>query len=226
MFEKILGSIHFLESTSYDSNITYIDAKDIQVLVDTGTGLNAPRLDQDLRRLGTSAEEITDIVLTHCHIDHIGGVIPLLDCGSPTIHLHREEAERINAGDMELTLADTFGGELPPIRVDDALEEGQVLSFGDVDLKVYHTPGHSIGSICLHEENLRLMLTGDTMFPEGSFGRVDFPTGDPVQLVESLRRISTIDFDIALPGHMYAIRHSATRSARSSYEMARSWFMS
>jgi hydroxyacylglutathione hydrolase len=226
VFERILGPIHFLESTSFDSNIIYIDGGDLQVLVDTGTGLNAAQLDRDLRRLGTSAEKITDIVLTHSHIDHIGGVIPILDSASPSIHLHREEAERINSGDMELTLANTFGAELPPIRIDDALEEGQVLTFGDVNLKVFHTPGHSIGSICLFAEDLKLLLTGDTMFPEGSFGRVDFPTGDSSKLVESLGRISQIDFDIALPGHMWAIKHGANKSARMSYEMARSWFTS
>lgn len=226
MFERIVGQVHFLESTSFDSNIIYIDGGDLQVLVDTGTGLSAPLLDRDLRRLGTSADRITDVVLTHSHIDHIGGLIPILDSASPTIHLQREEAERINSGDMELTLADTFGGKLPPIRIDDLLEEGQVLTFGDVSLEVYHTPGHSIGSICLYSEDLSLMLTGDTMFPDGSFGRVDFPTGDPSKLVESLRRISEVDFEIALPGHMWAITQKAKMSARMSYEMARGWFRS
>ncbi len=79
-------------------------------------------------------------------------------------------------------MADTFGAELPPIRIDDPLEEGRFLSFGDVNLQVYHTPGHSIGSICLHDQDLGLMITGDTMFAEGSFGRVDFPTGDSSKL--------------------------------------------
>lgn len=226
MFERIAGQVYFLESTSFDSNIIYIDGGDLHVLVDTGTGLSARKLDLDLRTLGTSTEEITDIVLTHSHIDHIGGLIPILESASPRIHLHREEADRINSGDMELTLADTFGAELPPMRIDDPLEEGRVLSFGDVNLHVYHTPGHSIGSICLHDQDLSLMITGDTMFAEGSFGRVDFPTGDSSKLVQSLRRISQIDFDIALPGHMQAITQDAKSSARLSYEMARGWFRS
>ncbi len=101
MFEKIAGQVYFLESTSFDSNIIYIDGGDLHVLVDTGTGLNAPKLDLDLRTLGTSTEAITDVVLTHSHIDHIGGLIPILESASPTIHLHREEADRINSGDME-----------------------------------------------------------------------------------------------------------------------------
>jgi glyoxylase-like metal-dependent hydrolase (beta-lactamase superfamily II) len=226
VFERIVGPIHFLESMSFDSNIIYIDGGDHHVLIDTGTGLNAQKLDQNLRRLGTSAEKITDVVLTHSHIDHMGGLFPILASASPRIHLHREEADRINSGDMEVTLADTVGAELPPIRIDHPLEEGQTLDFGDVSLQVYHTPGHSIGSICLYAKDLGLLITGDTMFPEGSFGRVDLPTGDLSKLVQSLRRISQIDFDIALPGHMHAIIEDAKSSAQLSFEMARTLFRS
>lgn len=226
MFQRIVGPVHFLESTSFDSNIIYIDGGARNVLVDTGTGLNAQRLDQDLRRLGTKAEKITDVVLTHSHIDHMGGLFPILASASPRVYLHREEADRINSGDTEVTLADSVGAELPPIRIDNPLEEGQILDFGDVSLQVYHTPGHSIGSICLYIEDLSLIITGDTMFAEGSFGRVDLPTGDSSKLVHSLRRISEIDFDIALPGHMQAITEDARDSARLSFEMARTLFRS
>jgi len=225
LFRRISGPVYFHVSTSFDSNITYIDGGEHHVLVDTGTGLESARLDQDLKKLGTSSSEITDIVLTHSHIDHIGGVISLLSSGSPKIYLHKEEGERINSGDMELTLADTFGAELDTIKIDRMLAEGDILEFGDVSLRIYHTPGHSIGSICLHEESLGIMLTGDTMFPDGSFGRVDFPTGNQAKLVDSLRRLSEIDFQIALPGHMGPVMSDAKRSARASYEIARGWFI-
>lgn len=225
MFRRISGPVYFHVSTSFDSNITYIDGGEHHVLVDTGTGLESARLDQDLKKLGSSSSEITDIVLTHSHIDHIGGVIPLLSSGSPKIYLHKEEGERINSGDMELTLADTFGTELDTIKIDRMLAEGDILEFGDVSLRIYHTPGHSIGSICLHEESLGIMLTGDTMFPDGSFGRVDFPTGNQAKLVDSLRRLSEIDFQIALPGHMGPVMSDAKGSARASYEIARGWFI-
>ncbi|MFX0107154.1 MAG: MBL fold metallo-hydrolase [Candidatus Hodarchaeota archaeon] len=207
-----------------DSNIAFIDGGERKVLIDTGTGIYTESLNRDLEKLGTSISELTDVILTHSHIDHIGGVAGILEQSKVKLHLHKSEADMINSGDMTLTLSYTFGVELPPFRIEGILEEGQTATFGDVDMKVYNTPGHSIGSICLHIEDFRLLFTGDTMFPGGSFGRVDFPTGSPKQLVESLRRISEIDFDIALPGHMNAIMGGATRHAKSSYDMAKTMF--
>ncbi len=224
MFEHISGPIYFLTSRTFDSNITFLDCGDKQVLIDTGTGVNAEHLEKSLGKLGSSMESITDVVLTHSHIDHIGGVAILLEEASPKLHLHKAEADMINKGDMSLTLSDTFGARLPPLKIEGILEEGEVMQFGNLNLRVYNTPGHSIGSICLEILNTGIMVTGDTMFPGGSFGRVDFPTGSPQQLVESLRRLSEISFEIALPGHMNAIKHGAQRSAIASYEMARGWF--
>ncbi len=226
MFQHISGPIHFRVSNSMDSNIGFIDGGDSKVLVDTGTGIYHNNLDKDLRALGTSADSITDIVLTHSHIDHIGGVIPFLEGNTPKIHLHRSEAELINSGNMMLTLGNTFGVDFPPFKIDNLLDEGTVITFGDVNLRIYSTPGHSIGSICLHEESLGVLFTGDTMFPGGSFGRVDFPTGSPKDLVMSLKRITELDFEIALPGHMNVVRNNAKGHAKSSYEMARGWFRS
>lgn len=224
MLRHIAGPIYFRVSNSMDSNIGFIDGGDSKVLVDTGTGIYHSNLDKDLQSIGSSAEEITDIVLTHSHIDHIGGVIPFLEQQSPKIYLHRSEGELINSGNMMLTLGNTFGVDFPPFKIHHLLDEGDTITFGNVSLKVYNTPGHSIGSICLHAEDLQLLFTGDTMFPGGSFGRVDFPTGSPKDLVSSLKRISEMDFEIALPGHMNSIHSKAKDHARSSYEMARSWF--
>lgn len=224
MLDQIADGIFFILSRSFDSNITYIKSGDHEVLVDTGTGLYAANLEKDLQTQGSSLGAITDVVLTHCHIDHIGGVIPLLEKGSPKLYLHKEEAEPINNGDMSHTLGDTFGADLPPLKIDVILEEGDMIDFGDVKLNVFHTPGHSAGSIVMQVEGSGILFTGDTLFPGGSFGRVDFPTGSAEKLVASLKRISEMDFDIGLPGHMNAMKYNAKRSALTSYQMAKNWF--
>ena len=224
MLDQITESIYFILSRSFDSNITYIKSGDHEILVDTGTGLYASSLDKDLQTQGSSLEAITDVVLTHSHIDHIGGVIPLLEIGAPKLYLHRAEAEPINKGDMSQTLGDTFGADLPPFKIDVMLEEGDLIDFGDVKLHVFHTPGHSSGSIVMRVDGSGILFTGDTLFPGGSFGRVDFPTGSPEKLVESLKRISEMDFDIGLPGHMNAMKYNARQSALASYQMAKNWF--
>ena len=224
MFDKIADSIYFLVSRSMDSNITFIQSGDHHVLVDTGTGMNYHALDKELQNLGSSLSQLTDIVLTHSHIDHIGGVIPIVEEGSPKIHLHRAEGEPINEGNMSQTLSDTFGVDLPPLKIEGLLEEGSILEFGDVKMEVYHTPGHSLGSICLMILDTGILITGDTLFPGGSFGRTDFPTGDERALVASLKRISEMTFEIGLPGHMHAMKFNAQKSAHSSYQMAKSMF--
>jgi glyoxylase-like metal-dependent hydrolase (beta-lactamase superfamily II) len=91
-------------------------------------------------------------------------------------------------------------------------------------MEVLHTPGHSLGSICLRILDTGILITGDTLFPGGSFGRTDFPTGNERDLVESLRRISEMSFEIGLPGHMHAMKFNAQKSAYSSYKMAKSMF--
>ena len=224
MLDPITDSIYFIMSRSFDSNITYIKSGDHHVLIDAGTGMNTSNLDKDLQSQGASLESITDVVFTHCHIDHIGGVIPLLERGSPKLYLHKAEAEPINNGDMSHTLSDTFGAGLPPFKIDVMLDEGDVIDFGDVKLKVFHTPGHSAGSIVMEVVGGGILFTGDTLFPGGSFGRVDFPTGNAGKLVASLKRISEMDFEVGLPGHMNAMKFNARRSALTSYQMAKNWF--
>lgn len=225
MFELVSEGIYILVSRSFDSNIGLIDGGSRRALIDTGTGVYHSFLQESLSKLGISVDSITDILLTHSHVDHIGGVSSILHHGSPTIHLHKAEADLINSGDMSLTLADTFGAEIPRIRIEGILEEDSTLDIGEISLKVLHTPGHSAGSVCFHLEDDGIVFTGDTMFSGGSFGRVDFPTGSPEKLVASLKRLSELhSFTIALPGHMEPVRTNAIRSALSSYSMAKNWF--
>ncbi len=224
MLDQISEHVYFIVSLSMDSNITFIKSGDHEILIDAGTGLYTSNLDKDLQTQGSSIQSITDVVLTHSHIDHIGGIIPLIEAGSPKLYLHKAEAEPINQGDMSLTLGNTFGVDLPPFKIDVKLNEADVLDFDDVKLRVFHTPGHSAGSISMKIEDTGILLTGDTLFPGGSFGRVDFPTGSPEKLVDSLKRISEMQFEIGLPGHMNAMKYNARQSAISSYEMAKQWF--
>ena len=75
MFELIAESLYVKTSRSFDSNISYLSAGNHHILVDTGTGLFTEEVDDDLKKLGVSLNEITDVVLTHLHFDHCGGAV-------------------------------------------------------------------------------------------------------------------------------------------------------
>ena len=81
------------------------------------------------------------------------------------------------------------------------LAEGGEIRFGEIRLRVLHTPGHTEGSVCLLGADDGLLFSGDTLFP-GGWGRVDFPGGDPEAMVASLARLSTLEDRLrVLPGH-------------------------
>ena len=76
-----------------------------------------------------------------------------------------------------------------------------LLEFGEIDLQVRHTPGHTEGSVCLVAESERLLFTGDTLFA-GAWGRIDLTGGSEDQMIDSLSRLSTMADDLrVLPGH-------------------------
>ncbi len=138
------------------------------------------------------------VLATHGHMDHICGIGTVLAKWKVPVYLHRED-EFIYSGLGEQSRY--FGMNYSPAPpVDHYLEDGQVLSFGELEFKVYHTPGHSPGGVCLEKgDNL---FTGDLIFA-GSVGRTDLPGGDMETLMDSIRRrIASFPEDTILwPGH-------------------------
>jgi glyoxylase-like metal-dependent hydrolase (beta-lactamase superfamily II) len=119
------------------------------------------------------------IVSTHGHWDHIGD----------------------NAAVAAHTGADIAVHDIPPSVAAIELSEGGAIRFGELRLRVLHTPGHTPGSVCLLDADSGTLLSGDTLFA-GGWGRVDLPGGDPAVMVESLVRLLDLDDPVrVLPGH-------------------------
>jgi len=130
---------------------------------------------------------ITDILLTHSHHDHINGISGVLDVYDSQLHLLKPEAQ--------------FWGQyldLPTLH-----SGGDVIMLGDTKISILHTPGHTPGSACYHLGND--LITGDTLFVFGC-GRCDLPGGDPNKMFETLRnmKIGLPSNTIIHPGHNYA----------------------
>jgi glyoxylase-like metal-dependent hydrolase (beta-lactamase superfamily II) len=96
-----------------------------------------------------------------------------------------------------------LGQNFPDVNFTMTIEEGPLLING-VELQVYHTPGHSPGSICIYWPEKKTLVAGDVIF-EQSFGRTDFPGGDSRKLIASIHKLSELDIECLLPGHMNMI---------------------
>jgi hydroxyacylglutathione hydrolase len=148
------------------------------------------------------------IVSTHRHWDHIGDNAPLSSATGAQIAAHS-----LDRHGLEHPTFFNAPFPIPPSVPAIDLAEASRIRFGEIDLEVLHTPGHTEGSVCLLAAGERLLFTGDTLFA-GSWGRTDLPGGSDDQTVESLTRLSTMATDLrVLPGHGRA----------SSIEMERPW---
>ncbi len=154
------------------------------------------------------------ILLTHGHADHIGAVPALKNKYNVPVVCHKLEQYVLE--DAGINLSTMFFGMIE-FSPDIVLEDGEVFSFGDIDVKYLYTPGHTIGGACLYIEKEKVVFTGDTLF-FGSIGRTDFPNtgrkhkdipgGYPVsenfhKIIESIeKKLLVLDDDVlVLPGH-------------------------
>jgi hydroxyacylglutathione hydrolase len=136
------------------------------------------------------------IVSTHGHWDHIGDNAALAQHTHADIAVHPLDRER-----LERPASSSAPFEIPPSVPAVELAEGGLIRFGELRLRVLHTPGHTEGSVCLHAEDDGILFSGDTLFA-GGWGRTDLPGGDEGQMVESLVRLSGLDDPLrVLPGH-------------------------
>ncbi|MHA1792745.1 MAG: MBL fold metallo-hydrolase [Promethearchaeota archaeon] len=215
---KILDSIYMVEGRGFDSNMYLIVNDDKEItLIDTGHDEDRKYLLDYIENIGLKPDNITDIILTHVHVDHSGGLKVLVDKFGSRVHVFEKEADAIEKGDLTVTLAGMFKGYFDAVKVDHVMKEGEIYSFGAYNFKIINTPGHTAGSICLLEEKNGILISGDTVFADGSFGRIDFPTGDGNALVESLEKLAALNIDILLPGHMRSVIGGAkTHVARSA----------
>lgn len=138
------------------------------------------------------------IVLTHCHFDHISAVSQIKEITGAQICIHSLDAEGC-AGSVN-SLCGIFGvSGISYFTPDLLLSDGDIIHFGDSELRVLHTPGHSCGSCCFVGE--RVVFSGDTLFKE-SYGRTDFPGGNIHELKTSVSRLLELPGDMTVcPGH-------------------------
>ncbi|MGD0630552.1 MAG: MBL fold metallo-hydrolase [Terracidiphilus sp.] len=152
------------------------------------------------RRLNELGLKLKQILVTHAHIDHVGGALKLKRLTGAPILFNQNDLPQIKmmeeqAGWLGIATPETA----PP---DESLTDGEIVGLAACPAQVIQTPGHTQGSVCLHFAPLKLLVAGDTLFA-GSIGRTDLPGGNSGQIIESIqsRLLVLPDETKVLPGH-------------------------
>lgn len=138
---------------------------------------------------------IQKIIITHGHYDHIAHLPALATICDAEIYIGEFDYEFLT--NPKLSLSSHFGASQPVIRDATKLHDGEVIE----GFTVYHTPGHTRGSICLFRASDGVLVSGDTIFPKGSYGRCDLPTGNMNDLKKSIERLVTLPVESIWCGH-------------------------
>ncbi|MGD0057685.1 MAG: MBL fold metallo-hydrolase [Methanomassiliicoccales archaeon] len=181
----------------FDSNIFLVTGEN-PIIVDTGSGSSISHV---LRGLSDfeSLDAVKRILLTHGHLDHVGGAAALVKRLFAEVQIHELDARMIRDSDTWEDQLRMFGVEAEPADVG-TLAGGDVFSTGEHDFKVIHTPGHTAGSVSLFDSSSGTLISGDTVFA-GGVGRWDLPTGNYRDLVKSVKKLMELDAVDLYPGH-------------------------
>lgn len=172
-------------------------------LIDTGLRGSSPQIITFIHSLGRSPEEIGLIILTHNHLDHMGGLAELKQLTPAKVAIHKEDISHTEV-EQKLPLSSTFRSvfSIKYSDVDIQLAGGEVLKpLGG--LEVIHTPGHTPGSISLFCQQNKLLIAGDALRKRRKTLRLPpkMASTDLAQAIDSIERMAQLDFDIICFGH-------------------------
>ncbi len=183
--------------SAFESSNCYLvteTSSNLNLLVDVGEF--SLRIEKELRDMGV--ESLEYILLTHGHYDHIMGVKATKEAFGGKVVIHEQDNAYLGNGMLSLAALRGYKSEDYP-EADITVNDETVLTFGNEEIRVIHTPGHTPGSVCY--EIGEILFTGDTLF-KNCVGRADLPGGNAKTLIKSLLKLKGLNSDyIVYPGH-------------------------
>ncbi len=201
---QVAPSVYFYPFTSMmenNCNTVIIDGPE-KVIIDPGHKHLWPELKKAIEADGLRAEDLSLVIHTHCHPDHMAaGEILEMEYGAVQA-MSATEAEFLEGPGRDFF--PWMGLDYPKGGIGRALNEGP-LGLADKTVDLYLTPGHTPGSLCLHWPEAKVLVSGDVIFAR-SVGRTDFPGGSHSQLAASIEKLAALpDVEMILPGHGPAV---------------------
>ena len=173
-------------------------------LVDIGYEETVDEIIEMIRQMDFPLSQCKALVATHADVDHIQGLAKAKSILKAPVHAHAKAVESLEKGDRIKTFAEISAQnvrmDMPPVKVDTVVEDGDTIAIGSRSLEVWHTPGHTDSQLALRLG--RLLLSGDNIYRDGSVGAIDAHHGSDIpSFLRSLERIRASDVEWLLPSH-------------------------
>jgi glyoxylase-like metal-dependent hydrolase (beta-lactamase superfamily II) len=216
---KITEGIHQVDKIN--CNVYLVEDGDKLTLIDTGLPHNDKKILKYIESIGRKPEEVTTIIITHFHIDHVGSLNKIKEATNAKVAAHEFDADYV-AGKKPapkpknlMIKALTAVVKADPVDVEIRLKDNDKIG----RLTVVSTPGHSEGSISLFDPARKIMFVGDAArFVDGKIeGPPERFTLNPAKAKESIARLTTFDYDIMLSGHGQPLMSEASKKIKEFF---------
>ena len=213
-FNKIQDRIYRVtgpDMTDRRDSFSYLLDLGEPVLIDCGLGFGFRQTLQNIEEAGFDPAAVKNLILTHCHVDHVGAAALFRSHLGTKLTMHALDTSIVERGDQMRTAAFCFEIDFARLPIDNRLtEEQQVLAFGDFELVCLHTPGHTPGSISLYidMDGTRTVFVQDIGAPL----LTDFEC-DPAAWKKSMKKLLALDADVVCDGHsgVYSTKRNVKR---------------
>ncbi|MRR16474.1 MAG: MBL fold metallo-hydrolase [Deltaproteobacteria bacterium] len=201
--EEIIDGVYLVGGPNVtrgeDAAVYLIDFSDELILIDSGAGGSSSQLVRNIEMLGLNPNALSRVILTHCHIDHIGSAPFFREKFGAKITIHELDAESLETGDSVRTAANWYGTTFPPVKIDEKIKGTQeILTFRGEELHCLHTPGHTPGSISIYLDRAGKRI----LFGQDIHGPFHQAFGSDIALWrKSMRVLLALEADILCEGH-------------------------